>query len=287
MPKLIMLKGLPASGKSTWAKEQVRKGNGRVKRVNKDDLRAMLDDGQWSKANEDGVKSVRDMVVAYFLGNKYDVIVDDTNLDPKHKVKLKEIAEIFNAEFTVKFFDTWVEECILRDKDREKSVGEKVIRQMYEQYLKPKDATVKTPRLHDTSLPATIICDIDGTLAHMTNRDPYDMTKVGDDNCDDVIRTLLLGLKELGHTIIILSGREDSCRAETEAWLEKHVVPYNFIFMRKAGDHRKDSIIKEEIYRTAIEGNFDVRFVLDDRDQVVQMWRSIGLQCFQVAEGNF
>jgi hypothetical protein len=57
--------------------------------------------------------------------------------------------------------------------------------------------------------------------------------------------------------------------------------------MRVAGDHRKDSIVKQEIFENHIDGMFDVQFVLDDRDQVVTMWRSLGLQCFQVAEGNF
>ena len=49
--KLIMTKGLPASGKSTWAKQYLDDNPG-TKRVNKDDLRAMLDNGKWSKRNE-------------------------------------------------------------------------------------------------------------------------------------------------------------------------------------------------------------------------------------------
>ena len=57
--------------------------------------------------------------------------------------------------------------------------------------------------------------------------------------------------------------------------------------MRKEGDHRRDSIVKKEIYDTLIKDEFDVEFVLDDRQQVVDMWREIGLKCLQVAEGNF
>lgn len=291
MTKLIMLKGLPASGKSTWAKEQVRKGNGKVKRVNKDELRAMLDDGIWSKSNEHVVLLIRNKIIIEALKEGKDIIVDDTNFSPDHEKVLRKFAMNFNADFEVKFFDTWVEECILRDAKREKPVGEKVIRDMYARYLSHTQRAVDVPstlRLHDTSLPKTVICDIDGTLAHMDGlRGPYDWHKVGSDSCDVVLRDLLVDLSSAGYTIIVLSGREDICREETEAWLHKHDVPYNFIFMRKADDHRKDSIIKEEIYRTAIEGDFDVRFVLDDRDQVVKMWRGLGLQCFQVAEGNF
>jgi hypothetical protein len=57
--------------------------------------------------------------------------------------------------------------------------------------------------------------------------------------------------------------------------------------MRKQGDFRRDSIVKKEIYDNDIKGKFDVEFVLDDRQQVVDMWREIGLKCLQVAPGNF
>ena len=52
MAKLIALRGIQGSGKSTWAKEQVDKGGGKVKRVNNDELRLMLDNGNWSPDNE-------------------------------------------------------------------------------------------------------------------------------------------------------------------------------------------------------------------------------------------
>lgn len=57
--------------------------------------------------------------------------------------------------------------------------------------------------------------------------------------------------------------------------------------MRPAGDQRDDRIVKEEIYRREIEGKYNVRFILDDRDKVVRRWRELGLPCFQVADGDF
>ena len=87
--------------------------------------------------------------------------------------------------------------------------------------------------------------------------------------------------------IILLSGRSAEYRDITEKWLADNGVSYDALFMRAAGDVRKDSIIKEEIYRAEIENKYNVLFVLDDRDQVVQLWRSLGLTCLQVAEGNF
>ena len=64
-------------------------------------------------------------------------------------------------------------------------------------------------------------------------------------------------------------------------------LTYYQLFMRKTDDFRKDAIVKEEIYQGEIEGKYNVLCVLDDRNQVVEFWRSKGLSCFQVAEGNF
>lgn len=57
--------------------------------------------------------------------------------------------------------------------------------------------------------------------------------------------------------------------------------------MRKTGDYRKDCIVKEEIYRKDIEPIYDILFCVDDRKQVVDAWRELGLTCLQCAEGNF
>jgi hypothetical protein len=57
--------------------------------------------------------------------------------------------------------------------------------------------------------------------------------------------------------------------------------------MRKEGDVRKDAIVKGEIYEKNINGKYNVLFVLDDRNQMVEMWRGLGLTCLQVADGDF
>ena len=84
--KVIILKGLPASGKSTWALEQTAK-HGNYKRINKDDLRAMIDGGKWSKAREQHVLDTRDWFINLCLSRKLNVIVDDTNFAPKHEAR--------------------------------------------------------------------------------------------------------------------------------------------------------------------------------------------------------
>ena len=279
--KLLMPKGLPGSGKSTHARELAK--NGYV-RVNKDDLRAMMNDGKWSKKNEKFVLLVRDAIIVHALEAGKSVVVDDTNFAAIHRETLSALAKAYGATFETKFFDVPVEECIKRDLKRANSVGEQVIRQMHDQFLRVKE--IYEP---PTNKPGGILVDLDGTLAHMYGRSPYEWSRVGEDTQDKAVAELLFDINEGdGATkIIILSGRDSICRPETEAWLKEHSIKHDALLVRPEGDNRKDSIIKRELFEEHIRDNYRVRFVLDDRDQVVQMWRDMGLTCFQVAEGAF
>jgi uncharacterized HAD superfamily protein len=153
---------------------------------------------------------------------------------------------------------------------------------MYNNFLK-----VEIELEWNSSFETCVICDIDGTLAHMDGRSPYDYTKVETDTVDRTISTLVNDLSGLGYKIILLSGRDGSCRDKTEAWLSENMIPYDHLYMRAAGDKRKDYVIKRELYNQHIFTKYNVLFVLDDRNQVVDMWRDNGLKCLQVAEGNF
>lgn len=288
MKKIIFLKGLPGSGKSTWAKEFCAKWP-EFKRVNKDDLRAMLDNGKYTKANEQFVLKIRESLILEAVLSGFNVIVDDTNLDPKHLARIKDIA----AELTkychptkveVKFFDTPLEECIARDQRRANPVGRKVIEDMYERYLKPAPP-VPT---YDQNLSWCVIFDLDGTLAKMKDRGPFDWKKVGQDELNLPVWTVMNGLPA-NVKIVIMSGRDSVCRPETEEWLKRSIGNiHSELHMRPEGDTRKDSIVKRELYDKYILGKYNVLFVLDDRDQVVKMWREeLGLTCFQVAPGAF
>lgn len=281
MSKILMLKGLPASGKTTYAKTLVYAK--KYKRINKDDLRAMLDDSEWSKSNEIFILHIRDMIIIEALEDNQNVVVDDTNFAPKHEQTLRDIAKEFKASFEVKFFDTPVEECIARDLKRHNSVGSKVIMQMYNQYIQPTSAMYIPPK----NAPMAIICDIDGTLAHHTNRSPYDWSRVEEDTLDVAIAEITWGMEDMGYDIILVSGRDEVCRKQTERWLNKNKVYCDALFMRPEGDNRKDVIIKQEIYDREIRDKYNIVFVLDDRNQVVEFWRSLGLKCLQVAEGDF
>lgn len=139
MKTLWMTRGLPASGKSTWARaKQAEFRLGEVKRVNKDDLRAMLDAGKWSAENEKFVVTIRDNIVTAALSEGKHVIVDDTNLAPQHEARLRQLAREKDASFElVDFTNVPLDECIERDRKRSDSVGETVIRGMWEQFLRP------------------------------------------------------------------------------------------------------------------------------------------------------
>lgn len=140
-------------------------------------------------------------------------------------------------------------------------------------------------------LPKAIICDLDGTLALIDHRSAYDASAAMDDILNlpvaNVVR-VYANQKDIPVALFLVSGRDDRYRDVTERWLAKHgITHYAGLYMRRSGDRRKDSIVKREIYERHIKDNYDVIFVLDDRDQVVRMWRSLGLTCFQVAYGDF
>lgn len=281
--KIWLLKGLPASGKSTWAREQVAQFPDLYKRVNKDDLRTMVDNSKWSQPREMFILRLRNEIIRESLTAGYDIIVDDTNLHEKHRHTMDIIAGEFPGTTVVeKFFDTPLEVCIERDKKRPNPVGRGIILDMWVKNLKPK----LVPYL--PSLPEAIVCDIDGTIADKGDRGWYDEDKV---EVDTPIAKIVDLLRVYKHArlieIVLVSGRHDSCRAETERWLKKNVIPYDYLFMRPAGNDEKDFLIKENIYHKNIEGKFNVLFVLDDRNQVVDLWRRLGLKCLQVDNGNF
>lgn len=299
MLTITILKGLPASGKSTWAKEKIAKSPGTHKRVNKDDLRAMLDSSHWSKGNEKFVLDLRDEIIRRSLYLGKHVIVDDTNLHPKHEINIRKLADDFEGNVQVKImeFSVPLQTCIDRDMKRANSVGEKVIRKMYNQFLAPELEKVELVE-YDNNLPDCIIIDIDGTIAEKGDRSPFDWKKVGLDKPKlevlNVIRNYFHSLNngKYGKNEVqpfIFSGRDSVCKPETINWLNEIAeidMDYE-IHMRAENDMRKDTIVKKELYEEFVKGKYNVLSVFDDRNCVVEMWRSIGLTCLQVADGDF
>lgn len=291
---LVVCMGLPGSGKSTWACEQIAHSNGLVVRVTKDEIRKTLEQTgwRWTPDNEKDVIVRRDgLIGSEFERGAVVVISDDTNLARKHRVRLAQIAIKYGAKFEVKRFDTPIEECIRRDALREKSVGENVIRAMNAQYrwVPATEPSYEMFAKYESrsELPPAIICDLDGTLAlNRGHRSFYDASTCDQDELNTAVAELVDAQAERGVETLLVSGREDKYREATERFLNKHAVG-GLLHMRRTGDFRKDWVIKGEIFDEHIRNQYNVLFVLDDRDQVVKFWRYLGLTCFQVAEGTF
>lgn len=132
-----------------------------------------------------------------------------------------------------------------------------------------------------------IICDLDGTLAVFNGRGPFEMEKCDTDILNLAVYVTLHSLAAAGYSVILVSGRFEQYRPQTEAWLDKHKVPWQRLHLRADGDYRKDKEIKRELYEREIRPHHTVLLSLDDRNQSVECWRELGIPCFQVAPGDF
>lgn len=271
---VLILRGLPGSGKSTFAREFIETHKNYV-RINRDDLRNMRG-AYWVPKQEDLITSWERSAVLEALVAGYNVVLDATNFNEKYINQLKKhIEQNFGTGVTYEIKDLKVspEECIKRDLKRANSVGSDVIWGMYEKYINP-------PQVYkeDVKLPHCILVDIDGTLAeNNSGRSPYDWMKVDQDDLHPHVAGIVRMYEATDNTIILLSGRDEICSELTVDWLERNEVPFNKLYMRPKGSMEKDTIVKRKMFEDFIRGKYYVDFVLDDRMSVLRMWKSLGL----------
>ena len=134
--RIILCKGLPGSGKSTWSK-QFCADNPEFVRINKDDLRILLGDPIFTFDFEKKVLEIERLMGNTILSTGKSLIVDDGNFAKKHEKYWTQISKTLGIAFDVLMFDTPLEECIRRDSARPKPVGKSVILDMYKTYLNP------------------------------------------------------------------------------------------------------------------------------------------------------
>lgn len=300
-PQLLILVGPPGSGKSTFAKYHLRTEENWF-RVNRDDLRSMqFSQENLSEDEEALLTKMVDSAIISLLNNKVNVVVDATHT---RKEFLNQYISKFNhlADISFKLFEVETEELkqrvIQRYQETGKFIPPNVLKRFIEQYenvkhtfdfsRRPKVRPENIIRTQDTSLPKAIICDLDGTLCLMNGRSPFDASRCDEDLPNIPVVNMVKNYHQLGYKIILASGREDSFKPQTMTWLERFGIAYDKLIMRAAGDFRKDAIIKKEIFANHIEGKYFVELVLDDRNQVVDLWRNdLQLPCFQVFYGDF
>jgi len=296
--KCIITVGVPASGKSTWAKKYV-KDNPSFVRVNRDDIRQSTKNASiLNSKGEEFVTLVQTSMIDSALMAGYSVIIDNTNVRKEYIDALLEQVK-YKADVEFRIFNTQLEDAIKRDLDRDNSVGMPVITKMFQSlknltetvpddYFSPRTKQTKIFSEKKSSLKKAVVFDIDGTLAHMNGkRGPFDFHNVLLDDVDSAIREHVWFQRQSDKTIIIVSGRDDSCYDLTIEWLNKHMIPHDFLFMRNTGDQRKDSFVKEDIYNAHIKDNFNVICWYDDRQQVVEHMRKLGIKVLQCEEGKF
>lgn len=324
MPEMLIEIGLPASGKSTHAWDWVNAGPGRV-RINYDDLRQELFGQGWkfNRKDEEHMKETAVTIASGALASGHSVVIDNTNLSPKVKLGWRNLGLKHGASVYEFQHSTPIHECIQRDIRREKRVGRAVIERMAlwnglidfsaarNVVIVDMDGTMADCewRRQKSFLPTKHKL-VDGAQCLVGVRSGNQST----DPCegcgakpkinhgifyrnvdqDPVIEPIVKLVEKLweDHDIIVVSGRPDSeAGIGTEDWLNQKLgINIKHLFMRQGGDYRVDWMVKEEILDRMVASGLDlssVRYVLDDRDQVVEMWRRRGLTCLQVAEGAF
>lgn len=136
-----------------------------------------------------------------------------------------------------------------------------------------------------------VLFDLDGTLADVSHRVVHvtspkkDWQRFFDASIHDMpifaTSQLFFALQEAGHNVLIVTARPEDYRMLTEAWLHRWNLIPNALYMRKHGDFRQDAVIKAELLAQLREDGWQPMMVIDDRQQVVDMWKEQGLPVFQ------
>ena len=303
MSKLLILVGAPGSGKSTFARYFLRTEDNWI-RVNRDDFRLMqFGDSLMIPFYEERISKMVEASVLTLLKSDTNVIIDATN------TSLRTIQDMIHtyteyADISFKVFDLPVDELVKRCDKRYEETGKFISKSVVERNVAnlkhtlekfdfapiPRKVQVATSSYatQDKNLPKAVICDLDGTLSLLNGRDPYNAATCGNDLLNEPVAAALKMAKQQGYQVILLSGREDKFREPTVRFLDKHQIGYDLLLMRTSNDFRKDNIIKRELFEGEIQEKYFVEFLLDDRNQVVDMWRKdLHLPCFQVNYGDF
>lgn len=296
-PKVWIARGYQASGKTELG-GVMQRSNPLLIRVSRDDLRATLfgASGILSFEQEQIITKAERAQAKVLLEGGYDIYVDSTNLRKRWLQRWVDFAALNGADYEIIDLDTPVDECVRRDAARGaaggRSVGEATIRETARKFPRKQWPVITpsveaeptlAPYIPDESLPPAWIVDVDNTIATKSDRDPYDYSRVFEDkpitHTVEVVRKLAID-----SAIIILSGREDSCKDVTAEWLRANRIPFTELHMRKSGDYRKDAIVKGELFDEFLRHRFLVLGAIDDRLSVCRLWFALGVPLLRVGD---
>lgn len=289
--KVIITQGCSASGKTYWAEQFVKDNNGYVN-INRDDIREdLFCDGtldwnkyKFTKNNEKRVTEVQNQLISAAVMHGKSIIISDTNLNPKYLNKFEQMEVLKGYEFEYKVFEEDLLTLLERDARRCNGVGYKTITYQYDQFCK----MFKSANHHVFSEDKqdAVIIDVDGTIAKMVSRKPFDWDKVGEDAPRKEVIYMVKGLINEGYVPIFLSGRDACCMDLTQAWIEDQfpeLEGHFTLLMRQEGDMRKDTVVKKEIFDKYLNHKYNVRTAIDDRPSVCRMWKhELGLNVVNV-----
>lgn len=288
---VIFTVGVSASGKTTWA-ESFAENNPDWMIICRDNFRASIcrpfSWAAWKKLGSKAEKEVNHLQAAWIqtaIDRRANVIICDTNLNPKNFNHLVDVFKHAGYKIYFKFFPVDWKTAVERDNARPNGVGVSVLAQQFEkihafQYKREREFIQGANGGMDA-----VLCDIDGTLAHMTTRGPYDYDQVSTDSVDLEVLEILNGMFNQGYQIVIVSGRDGICKEDTYNWLLKHLGKLGIFFyhyQRAVRDKRPDDVIKTELLDQIIQDGFNPKMVFDDRPRVARKWRALGLKVFQV-----
>lgn len=286
MSRIVLTRGAPGSGKTYFAKKWVQESSNRV-RVERDEVRKFL--GTVHGEQEELVTKIQREMVSTYLQQGKEVIISDTNARNKYITAWYEFGYLHDVPVEVVPMNTDLETTLMQNFNREVTeiVPTDVVERMFRltQGKVPENPFVDIRPYTPGDVPV-VTCDIDGTLAHMTGRNPFDGSLVHTDVVDYHVKSTLSILRGQGLPIILLTGRSDKYESETRDWLDQHLPAYD-LYMRKDGDFRRDSVVKSEMVDNYLSDKFDVIMHFDDRNQVVSVLRKKGLKVAQVQEGDF
>lgn len=295
--KLIICRGIPGSGKSTFAHSWVAESPTTRIRLNNDDIRRMFGP-YWIPEREKLVHDTKYHTALNAMARGFDIVVDNMNLNPKEIEFWNDVVKGFNNiqdgyEYTVEFkdfFNISLKECLERDQRRQNPVGEKSIREIWKRYkhfiqTSAVEKYVNNLRLWDSGKPMCVVIDMDSTVCFNTSKRPWFGEGSTEAMIDDIPNHGVVELiKAQEYPVVVCTGRNKDQYKVTIEWLANQGITPVDCYMRENGDYRKGVEVKAELMNQILD-KYNVLVVFDDCEPIVQMYRDMGLTVLQPNKG--